>query len=435
MLGEFHRSGKSALLAEGAFFFLGPSAVERVSHFLRCAPVAPVPSAAAMLQFAADVTNLPPDGETPAACFLRRGDHAVSLPSGHVLVTPLASCVVLRGELKVVPYFKLDGLFGCVARVGDGGAAAASADAKLGCGGLSLGSIDTLVNVLGDSPYSVAFESLDEVSLLRTLRQLQSSDRLQVDARVALSTGDIYEFQLRRPVAAPRGARDARAHPRSAVPSAPRRRRGRSDAQHAADVAAHAALVAAAAAAADEDDDPDVAEAPLSKVQLFTHRVVDEPWPSEGGFLGPYADLRLFLGDAILAEGRWGSAKQFTRVARQMTTFVRSNDAMAAHLEPDELVPHALAFFARWALPSEMTNRLLVSGRAGVYEELSDRAKFPSSSTRGDLTRARFPFIVSARSQASRASLQAHRRLRRGRSRSGFCCACPPSSAAPVEGE
>jgi hypothetical protein len=43
-----------------------------------------------------------------------------------------------------------------------------------------------------------------------------------------------------------------------------------------------------------------------------------------------------------------------------------------------------------------MTNRLLVSGRAGVYEELSDRAKFSSSSTRGDLTRARFPFIVSA---------------------------------------
>ena len=79
-----------------------------------------------------------------------------------------------------------------------------------------------------------------------------------------------------------------------------------------------------------------------------------------------------------------------------MTTFVRSNDAMAAHLEPDEIVPHALGFFARWTLPSEMTNRLLVSGRAGVYEELSDRAKFSSSSTRGDLTRARFPFIVSA---------------------------------------
>ena len=163
----------------------------------------------------------------------------------------------------------------------------------------------------------------------------------------------------------------------------------------------HAALVAAAAAAADDDDedeeedDPDD-EAPLTELQALARLVGDEPWPSEGSFLGPYADLRLFLGDAVLAEDRWDVAKQFTRVARQMTTFVRSNDAMAAHLEPDELVPHAIAFFARWALPAEMTNGLLVSGRAGVYEELSDRAKFSSSLTRGDLTRARFAFIVSA---------------------------------------
>ena len=354
-----------------------------------------------MLQFAADVTNPPPDGETPAACFVRRGDHAVSLPSGHALVAPLASCVVLRGELKTVPYFKLEGLFGCVARVNAGGGAAVFADAKLGHGGLSLGFIDTLVDVLGDSPYSVAFESHDDVSLLRTLRQLRSSDRLLVDARVALSASDIYKFQPRRPVAPPRGARAARARPRRSVPAAPRRQRGRSDAQHAAALAAHAALVAAAAAAADDDDedeeedDPDD-EAPLTDLQLLARLVGDEPWPSEGSFLGPYADLRLFLGDAVLAEDRWDAAKQFTRVARQMTTFVRSNDAMAAHLEPDELVPHAIAFFARWALPAEMTNGLLVSGRAGVYEELSDRAKFSSSLTRGDLTRARFAFIVSA---------------------------------------
>ena len=58
--------------------------------------------------------------------------------------------------------------------------------------------------LLGDSPYSVAFESHDDVSLLRTLRQLRSSDRLLVDARVALSASDIYKFQPRRPVAPPR---------------------------------------------------------------------------------------------------------------------------------------------------------------------------------------------------------------------------------------
>ena len=175
-----------------------------------------------------------------------------------------------------------------------------------------------------------------------------------------MSASDIYKFQPRRPVAPPRGARAARARPRRSVPAAPRRQRGRSDAQHAAALAAHAALVAAAAAAADyededeEEDDPDD-EAPLTELQVLARLVGDEPWPSEGGFLGPYADLRLFLGDAVLAEDRWDVAKQFTRVARQMTTFVRSNDAMAAHLEPDELVPHAIAFFARWALPSEST--------------------------------------------------------------------------------
>ena len=222
--------------------------------------------------------------------------------------------MVLRGELKTVPYFKLEGLFGCVARVNAGGGAAVFADAKLGHGGLSLGFIDTLVDVLGDSPYSVAFESHDDVSLLRTLRQLRSSDRLLVDARVALSASDIYKFQPRRPVAPPRGARAARARPRRSVPAAPRRQRGRSDAQHAAALAAHAALVAAAAAAADDDDedeeedDPDD-EAPLSELQVLARLVGDEPWPSEGGFLGPYADLRLFLGDAILAEDRWDGAK------------------------------------------------------------------------------------------------------------------------------
>ena len=125
-----------------------------------------------MLQFAADVTNPPPDGETPAACFVRRGDHAVSLPSGHALVIPLAEVTVLRGELKTVPYFKLEGLFGSVARLSNGGGAAVFADAKLGHGGISLAFIDALVDVLSNSPYSVAFESHDDVSLLRTLRQL-----------------------------------------------------------------------------------------------------------------------------------------------------------------------------------------------------------------------------------------------------------------------
>ena len=130
-----------------------------------------------------------------------------------------------------------------------------------------------------------------------------------------MSASDIYKFQPRRPVAPPRGTRAARARPGRSVPAPPRRQRGRSVAQHAAAVAAHAALVAAAAAAADDDDedeeedDPDD-EAPLTELQVLARLVGDEPWPSEGGFLGPYADLRLFLGDAVLAEDRWDSAKQ-----------------------------------------------------------------------------------------------------------------------------
>ena len=304
------------------------------------------------MQFLEDITHPPAVGaaiETPAEAANRRGAHWVALPDDHDLLAPLARLVSARDGHHVVPFHIVVGLMSRVLRlpaVVDGALAAVS---TIALGSPSLEYMETILGHVKAEPYSLSFDGLDAVSLLRAFKHLSAHDRLSVDPRFVVSLANVLQFEP---------------------------------------LILHTPAAGAAAGGMN---------VPLTAEQRLGNEFMDLPWPvSENALLSPFADVVLSLGQLVLSAHKLDPAGQAQRLSNRLCYFMRTHDPMAGGMPADELAPLALDFFVHSELPVEFTSDILVTGKHGAISELSDRARFASDQTRSQVFRERFPRLVSS---------------------------------------